>query len=161
MGGRPIVRCQRSRKNGGVSTMCICAGVHGMVIQGIQGVQGVQMGGRPKVWCQRSRGEKKNGGVSTMCFCAGVHEWLYRVQKRGVQRVQRKVNTSTQEHRSSGNNKCTRLRTLPQRNTEEFAVVGGVPFFVRQAQQNRHGIRPRRQHKHNRGFTRGYVVTRP
>ena len=111
MGGRPIVRCQRSRKNGGVSTMCFCAGVHGMVVHGAK-----------KKACKEYKGD---------------------------------------EHRSSGNNECTRLRTLPQRNTEEFAVVGGVPFFVRQAQQNRHGIRPRRQHKHNRGFTRGYVVTRP
>ena len=118
MGGRPIVRCQRSRKNGGVSTMCFCAGVHGMVIQGAKE--------------RRAKSTKE-----------GEHKY------------------TGDEHRSSGNNKCTRLRTLPQRNTEEFAVVGGVPFFVRQAQQNRHGIRPRRQHKHNRGFTRGYVVTRP
>jgi hypothetical protein len=120
------------------------------------------MGGRPIVWCQRSRGEKKNGGVSTMCFCAGVHGMVIQgAKKKRRAKSTKKVDTSTQEHRSSGNNECTGLRTLPQRNTEEFAVVGGVPFFVRQAQQNRHGIRPCRQHKHNRGFTRGYVVTRP
>ena len=70
------------------------------------------MGGRPIVWCQRSRGEKKNGGVSTMCFCAGVHGMvIHGAKKKACKEYKegRHKYTGTQEQRRQRMHRTTHL----------------------------------------------------
>ena len=73
------------------------------------------MGGRPIVWCQRSRGEKKNGGVSTMCICAGVHGMVIQGAKE-----RRAKSTKEGEHEYTG-------RTQEQRKQQMYTTTYLAP----------------------------------